>query len=133
MNYLLDTNICIYLIKKKPESVFKRLQEITLNKIFISSVTVAELQYGVRKSAYPEKNKIALDGFLKVFNVSSFDSEAAIEYGFIRSNLEKNGTPIGPLDTMIAAHAKSLGMTLVTNNAYEFKRVEGLDVENWVE
>ncbi len=133
MNYLLDTNICIYLIKKKPESVFKRLQEITLDKIFISSITVAELQYGVRKSAYPEKNKIALDEFLKVFNVSSFDTEAAIEYGTIRSSLEKKGTPIGPLDTLIAAHAKSLGMTLVTNNPNEFKRVEDLVVENWVE
>lgn len=133
MNYLLDTNICIYLIKKSPESVFKRLKEITLDKIFISSVTVAELQYGVRKSAYPEKNKIALDEFLKAFNISNFDSEAAIEYGIIRSYLEKKGTPIGSLDTLIAAHAKSLGMTLVTNNVKEFERVEDLPMENWTE
>jgi tRNA(fMet)-specific endonuclease VapC len=133
MNYLLDTNICIYLIKKKPESVFNRLKEITLNKIFISSITLAELQFGVRKSLYPEKNKIALEEFIKVFNVSSFDSEAAIEYGIIRSYLEKKGTPIGSLDTLIAAHAKSLGMTLVTNNVNEFKRVEGLLLENWTE
>ncbi|HWB90481.1 MAG TPA: PIN domain-containing protein [Puia sp.] len=104
MGYLLDTNICIYIIKRKPESVLQRLRALPLGEIGLSSLTVAELDYGARKSANPEKNL-----------------------------LEKQGLPIGPLDTLIAAHAKSLRYTLVTNNEREFRRVENLEVENWVE
>ncbi|MES1160101.1 MAG: type II toxin-antitoxin system VapC family toxin [Bacteroidota bacterium] len=133
MGYLLDTNICIYIIKKKPESVLKRFSQIPLGEVGISSITASELNYGVAKSANPEKNQAALHQFLLAFEIFNFDYKASIEYGRIRSLLEKKGTPIGPLDTLIAAHAKSLGCILVTNNESEFRRVEGLDIENWVE
>jgi tRNA(fMet)-specific endonuclease VapC len=133
MGYLLDTNICIYIIKKKPESVLKRLGQLPLGEIGVSSLTVAELDYGARKSANPEKNLSALHQFLLAFEIFAFGYDASSEYGKIRSSLEKKGTPIGPLDTLIAAHAKSLNYTLVTNNEREFRRIESLDVENWVE
>jgi tRNA(fMet)-specific endonuclease VapC len=133
MGYLLDTNICIYIIKRKPESVLTKLSQIPLGQIGISSITIAELDYGARKSANPEKNISALNQFLIPFEIFNFDYNATIEYGIIRSSLEKKGTPIGPLDTLIAAHAKSLNYSLVTNNEREFQRVEGLEVENWVE
>jgi len=131
--YLLDTNICIYLIKKKPQLVLERLEAIPLNQIFISIITVAELQYGVKKSSDPIKNQAALTEFLSSFSVINFDTQATFEYGNIRSDLERKGIPIGPLDTLIAAHAKSQSMTLVTNNVREFNRIEGLVLENWTE
>ena len=133
MGYLLDTNIYIYIIKKKPESVLERLRQLPLGEIGISSLTVAELDYDARKSANPEKNLSALHQFLLAFEIFTFGYDASAEYGKIRSSLEKKGTPIGPLDTLIAAHAKSLHYTLVTNNEREFRRIEGLEVENWVE
>lgn len=132
MNYLLDTNICIYIIKKNPQSVFNRLLEIPPHQLSVSAISVAELEYGVRKSSQPEKNQLALKNFLKPLSVLSFNFNATIEYGMIRSNLEKKGIPIGPLDLLIAAHAKSLNYTLVTNNEKEFSRIEGLKIENWV-
>jgi tRNA(fMet)-specific endonuclease VapC len=132
MNYILDTNICIYIIKKKPQSVLNKLKQIPLGTIGISVITLSELIYGVRKSAYPEKNLDALTQFLIPFELFQFDYNCAIEYGNVRSNLEKKGALIGPLDMLIAAHAKSLGYILVTNNEKEFKRVEGLEIENWV-
>lgn len=132
MNYILDTNICIYIIKKKPQSVLDKLKQIPLGVIGISVITLSELIYGVRKSAYPEKNLDALTQFLIPFELFQFDYNCAIEYGNVRSNLEKKGALIGPLDMLIAAHAKSLGHILVTNNEKEFKRVEGLQIENWV-
>ena len=131
MSFLLDTNICIYIIKKKPISVINRLSQFPFNQVSISVITLAELEYGVRKSAVPEKNQLALNDFLKPFSVLNFDYAAAVEYGTIRSSLERKGTPIGQLDTLIAAHAKSLNLTLVTNNENEFNRVEGLRIENW--
>ena len=132
MNYLLDTNICIYIIKKNPQSVFNRLLEIPPDQLSVSAISVAELEYGVSKSSQPEKNQLALKNFLKPLSLLSFDLSATIEYGMIRSNLEKKGIPIGPLDLLIAAHAKSLNYTLVTNNEKEFSRIEGLKIENWV-
>ncbi len=131
MRYMLDTNICIYLIKHKPEKVFKKLEKIDPNEVCISSVTYAELSYGVEKSVQKERNRLALSLLLSNIDIVSFDDVAADEYGIIRSDLEKKGTPIGPLDTMIAVHAKALGYTLVTNNVKEFSRVKGLIVENW--
>lgn len=133
MGYLLDTNICIYIIKKKPESVLKRFGQIPLGEVGISSITIAELNYGVAKSTNPEKNYAALNQFLIAFEIFNFDYKATIEYGKIRSSLEKKGMPIGPLDTLIGAHAKSLNHILVTNNESEFRRIEGLKVENRVE
>lgn len=131
MNYLLDTNICIYIIKKHPEKVLNKFNSLSPGDISISSITLAELHYGIMKSSNPQKNKEALDKFLTPLEILDFDYFATIAYGIIRANLEKNGTPIGPLDTLIAVHAKSLKLTLVTNNEKEFKRIPGLKIENW--
>ena len=133
MRYMLDTNICIYAIKHKPERVLTRLQEHDPEEICISSVTYAELVHGVEKSKAVEKNRIALALLLANIEIMKVDSLAAESYGKIRAELEKSGTPIGPLDTMIAGHAQSLGFTVVTNNTKEFKRVSGLKIENWAE
>jgi len=132
MHCLLDTNICIYIIKKKPQGVLKKLAEHALSDIGISSITVAELLYGVGKSALPDKNRDALDEFLSPFEIMPFDDRAAEVYGRIRALLERKGTPIGSMDMLIAAPPLSLGVTLVTNNAKEFKRVPHLKVVNWV-
>jgi tRNA(fMet)-specific endonuclease VapC len=128
---MLDTNICIYLIKHKPEQVFRNLQEHDPAEICISAVTYAELMHGVEKSQAIEKNRLALALLLANIEVLDFDTFAAEAYGKIRADLEKRGTPIGPLDMMIAGHAKSLDYTVVTNNTKEFNRVPGLNIENW--
>ena len=133
MRYMLDTNICIYAIKHKPEQVFQWLQEHDPSEICISSVTYAELVHGVEKSRSVEKNRVALALLLANIEIMSFDSLAAESYGKVRADLEKAGTPIGPLDMMIAGHAKSLGYIVVTNNTKEFERVKGLKLENWTE
>ena len=132
MRYMLDTNICIYVIKHKPESVFRKLKKIKPEDVCISSITYAELAYGVEKSSQPERNRLALSMMLSSIEIVAFDDSAADEYGEIRAGLERKGTPIGSLDMLIAAHARSLGCTLVTNNTKEFCRVEGLEVVNWV-
>lgn len=131
MKYILDTNICIYIIKQRPAQVFAKFRTLPLGSVGISSITLAELAYGVKKSARPEKNQTALDRFLVPLDVIGFDYRAAREYGTIRAQLERLGTPIGALDMLIAAHVKSLDLTLVTNNEKEFKRVQGLTIENW--
>jgi tRNA(fMet)-specific endonuclease VapC len=132
MKYLLDTNICIYLIKKKPLEVIKRLSELEINEVGISSITLSELEYGVEKSSNPEKNKIALIEFLSMIEIYNYDDKAAKEYGKIRTDLERKGKIIGSLDMLIAAHAKSRDFILVTNNEEEFRRVKELLIENWV-
>jgi tRNA(fMet)-specific endonuclease VapC len=129
---MLDTNICIYIIKKRPESVLKKFKTLHLGDICISSVTFAELMYGVAKSEHFQKNKIALEEFVLPLEVIPFDKEAATHYGFLRMNLEKKGRTIGPMDLMIAAHAQSTHSILVTNNEKEFARIPELKVENWV-
>jgi len=131
--WLLDTNICIYLIKKKPEQVFRRLRAVDIATVSISAVTVAELQYGVAKSARAEQNALALAAFLAPLVVEPFDDDAAARYGVVRADLERAGTPIGSMDLLIAAHALALGRTVVTNNVREFERVAGLKVENWAD
>ena len=133
MRYMLDTNICIYVIKHKPEKAFRKIQTIHPEDVCISSVTYAELVHGVEKSAAVEKNRLALSMFLANMEILGFDVEAADCYGKIRADLEKKGTPIGPLDMMIAGHAQSLGYTVVTNNVKEFSRVSALRIENWAE
>jgi len=132
VEYLLDTNICIYLIKKKPESILKRFRDLTIGSVGISSITAAELQFGVNKSQHVEQNRQALNQLLIPLEIFDFDYNAAIEYGKIRNDLEKSGIPIGPLDTLIAAHALSLNVILVSNNIKEFKRVKNLKLENWI-
>ena len=133
MRYMLDTNICIYVIKHKPDKVFRKLQTIHPEDVCISSVTYAELVHGVEKSAAVEKNRLALSILLANMEILDFDVDAADCYGKIRAGMEKNGTPIGPLDMMIAGHAQSLGYTVVTNNVKEFSRVSALKIENWAE
>lgn len=131
MRYMLDTNICIYSIKHKPEKVFYRLQKHDPAEICISSVTYAELVHGVEKSQAVEKNRLALALLLANIEILDFDATAAESYGKIRVDLEKKGMPIGPLDMMIAGHAMSLNYTVVTNNTKEFSRVKDLELENW--
>ena len=133
MRYMLDTNICIYAIKHKPEKVFQKLQEVDPSDVCISSVTYAELVHGVEKSAAVDKNRLALSMLLANIEILNFDVNAAESYGKIRAGLEKNGTPIGPLDMMIAGHAQSLDYIVVTNNVKKFKRVSNLKIENWAE
>ena len=133
MKYMLDTNICIYVIKKKPDKVIRRLRELRLSDVCISSITLSELEYGVEKSARRDRNKIALVKFIAPIEVIAYDDFAAAQYGKIRSSLEKNGMPIGALDMLIAAHALAQDLILVTNNDREFKRVPVLKIENWAE
>lgn len=129
---MLDTNICIYIIKNKPESVREKFKCYNIGDLVLSSITVSELYYGAYKSQYVEKNLLALEHFLKPFDIVEYDLKASIEYGKIRASLEKSGQIIGGLDMLIAAHAKSLNMALVTNNKKEFERIDGLILDNWV-
>ncbi len=132
MEYLLDTNICIYIIKKKPMNVFDKFRGLSMGSIAISSITLAELQYGITKSSSPIKNQQALDTFLTPIEILDFGYDATVEYGIIRTELERKGTLIGSLDMLIAAHAKSFNLTLVTNNEKEFEHIIGLKIENWI-
>ena len=129
--FLLDTNMCIYLIKRQPAQTLVRLQSLDISTVGISSITLSELEYGVSKSSKSEQNKMALVEFLAPLEILPYDDAAAANYGPLRAFLESQGTPIGPLDTLIAAHALALGCTLVTNNVREFSRVPSLAVENW--
>ncbi len=130
--WLLDTNICIYLIKKRPPSVLDRLRTLNIREVAISSITLAELEFGVAKSANPEVNAQALAAFVAPLGVEPFEDVAAAAYGDVRAQLERAGTPIGSLDMLIAGHALSLDATLVTNNEREFRKVAHLKVQNWV-
>ena len=132
MKVLLDTNICIYLIKRRPQEVREWFERYAVGEVGLSSITVSELQYGVEKSRRVDQNRAALMQFLLPLVIADFDYEAAVVYGRVRAELERLGTPMGPLDTLIAAHALSLDVTLVTNNEREFSRVSDLRVENWV-
>lgn len=133
MQYLLDTNICIYLIKQKPPKVLAHFRTLTLSDIVISSISVAELEYGVCKSQQQEQNRNALMQFLVPLEVIEFDQAAATVYGSVRSDLESRGLVIGSMDMLIAAHALSLRTTLVSNNVREFSRISNLSLENWAE
>lgn len=132
MKYMLDTNICVYLIKKRPENVLTHLHNNINKGVAISAITLAELMHGVEASTYPEKNTIALNLFLTIIEILPFDDEAAVEYGKICAALRRQGTLIGPMDMLIAAHAKAKGLVIVTNNVREFERIDGLALENWV-
>ena len=131
MRYMLDTNICIYVIKKKPEGLLLKLKTAIKEGVSISSITLAELEHGVALSAYPEKNADALIQFLSIVELLSFDARAASQYGLIRADLQRKGMLIGQMDLLIAAHAKANGYILVTNNVREFTRVDNLVVEDW--
>ena len=129
---MLDTNICIYIIKNRPESVRKKFQEFKIGELCISTITVSELLYGAFKSQFIEKNLKAIESFLIPFEIIDYDYQASMEHGKIRANLEKKGKVIGNMDMQIASHALALDLILVTNNIKEFERVEGLKLDNWV-
>ena len=132
MKYLLDTNICIYIIKKQPIEIIEKFNSFSIGDIGISAITLAELYFGVEKSMHPAKNIKALEEFLLPLIIEDFDYNASVIYGKLRTNLEKKGKLIGSLDMLIAAHALALNVTLVTNNTKEFIRVSNLKIENWV-
>jgi tRNA(fMet)-specific endonuclease VapC len=135
MKYMLDTNICIYIINNKPVGVIEKFMALDKNDhVCISTITVAELFFGLEKSQSlkKEQNRLAMVAFLSQLEVLSFDENSAIKYGVIRATLQKNGCVIGNNDMLIAAHAQSINAVLVTNNEREFDRVDGLKVENWV-
>ena len=132
--YMLDTNMCIYIIKKKTQNALDKLKKNRKNGLCISSITLAELEFGNANAdiLYKERNKVALMEFLTILEIKHFDENAASEYGAIKKNLKDRNCLIGPLDMLIGAHAKSLNMILVTNNIREFERIEKLKLENWI-
>ena len=129
--YLLDTNICIYAIKKKSENLLQKLSMNLENGILISSLSVAELEFGVSNSLFPEKNRFSLLEFLSIFNILDFKESDAIPYGEIKTYLKRKGTTIGPIDLLLAAQALSNNLVFVTNNTKEFSRIENLKLEDW--
>ena len=133
MKYMLDTNICIYVIKNKPSVVLQQFHSHQAEGLCISAITLAELTHGVEKSEQHEKNAAALLHLLDLLKVIPFDNHAAFEYGKICAYLQKLGTPIGTMDMLIAAHARLHSLTIVTNNIREFSRVPKLTIENWYE
>jgi tRNA(fMet)-specific endonuclease VapC len=132
MRFMLDSNICIHLIKHRPQRLINRFDRIPVEDVGISAITLAELEYGVAKSSRPEQNRAALAAFISPLEMAPFAEASTVIYGRIRAFLEKKGQMIGSMDLLIAAHALSLGVRLVTNNAEEFKRVPGLRVETWM-
>ena len=131
MKYMLDTNICIYLIKQKPEKVLRSFMNHSIGDIGISSITLAELRFGVEKSQQIQNNRQALEEFILPLEIADFDEKAAVIYGAVRAALEKAGTPVGSMDMLIGAHALSLDLTLVTTNVREFKQIKNLNVVDW--
>ncbi len=129
--YLLDTNICIYAIKKKSENLLQKLSINFEKGILISSLTVAELEFGVSNSRFPEKNRFSLLEFLSIFTILDFRESDAIPYGEIKTHLRRKGTIIGPIDLLLAAQALSNKLVFVTNNTKEFSRIENLKIEDW--
>lgn len=130
--YMLDTDTCSYIIKERPASVLRRFRKLMMEQICVSVVTYAELLYGVERSSNKRINRPIVDDFVRHLDVLSWDSGAAEQYGKIRADLEARGTPIGAMDMLIAAHARSLKAVLVTNNQKHFSKVKTLKVENWV-
>jgi tRNA(fMet)-specific endonuclease VapC len=128
---MLDTNTCVDLIRRRNERILRRMQRLPPHELCVSSITLSELEYGAAKSADPGRNRLALAEFMTPLNVIAYDDAVAPVYGRVRAELERAGTPIGPLDTMLAAHALSMGLTIVTDNEREFRRVSGLKVQNW--
>jgi tRNA(fMet)-specific endonuclease VapC len=133
MKYMLDTNTCIYIIKKKPMNVIKRFQKAGIPNIGISSITLSALFYGVEKSSQPDRNRMAVTLFAAPLKIFPYGHQASPFYGKIRCHLERKGTPVGAMDLLIAAQALSERCVLVTNNEREFKSVPALKIENWVE
>jgi tRNA(fMet)-specific endonuclease VapC len=129
--YMLDTDMCSYIIKEHPESVRQRFQTLAMEQLCVSVVTYAELIYGVERSSSKRINRPIIEDFVRHLDVMNWDTEAADQYGVIRAELEAAGTPIGAMDMMIAAHAKSIKAVLVTNNQKHFTKVKRLKIDNW--
>ena len=131
--YMLDTNMCIFIIKKKNSNVLEQLKKNRKKGLFISSITLAELEFGIENAniEYKEKNRIALLEFLSILEIKHFDENAAQEYGILKKDLKSRNCLIRPLDLLIGAQAKSLKMILVTNNTSEFSRIKNLSIEDW--
>jgi len=132
MIYLLDTNICIYLINRKSQELIDRIEQEKPSDVGLSSITVSELYYGVNKSTQQEKNLTALAQFLMPFEIIPYAGEMAEQFGKIRAALEKRGKPIGAYDMLIAVQAIYHDLTLITNNVREFNRIPELKIENWL-
>jgi tRNA(fMet)-specific endonuclease VapC len=132
MKWMLDTDICIAIIKRQPDSALRRLSGKSTGQVGISSITLGELAFGASKSSRPKESNAALGEFLLALEVAAFDESAAMCYGTVRASLAQGGTPIGPLDTLIAAHALALDAVLVTHNIREFSRVAGLRLDDWL-
>lgn len=130
--FMLDTDTCSYIIREKPASVLEHFSKLQINQICISAVTYGELLYGVARSSSTKVNRPIIDAFIRHLDVMTWGEAAAGHFGDVRTELEAAGTPIGAMDMLIAAHARSLHATLVTNNARRFSRVKGLKAENWV-
>ena len=131
IQYMLDTNICIYIIKQKPQKVFDRFNTLKVGQVCISAITFSEMQFGISHSSLPEKNQKALNKFLAPVEILDYPAEASPIYGELRTKLQASGELIGPHDMLIAAHAMSQNLVLVTNNTKEFSRLAGLKYENW--
>jgi tRNA(fMet)-specific endonuclease VapC len=131
MRFMLDTNTCIFLIRRKHPRLLQSIVSCNPGDLGVSVVTLAELEYGVAKSNQLDRNRNALAEFLLPLEIAPFDEMAARSYGIVRAHLESKGTPIGSLDTLIGAHALSRGITLITNNTREFKRIPQLQVADW--
>ena len=132
MKYMLDTNICISLIRQKPQRLIERLTDCEPGDVGVSTITIAELAHGARKSSQVEQNMAALEQFLLPIEIADFDQRASMAYGLIRTSLEREGKMIGSMDMLIGAHALSLDAILVTNNTAEFKRIPDLNIEDWM-
>ena len=132
MRWMLDTNTCIYIMKHHPPQVQARLRRVAIGEVGISAIVLAELRFGVEKSRRRDENTAALTDFLSFCLVLDWPQQATERYARIRNTLEAQGTPIGSNDLLIAAHALHLGCTLVTNDVEEFRRVSGLDIDNWI-
>lgn len=129
--YMLDTNICIYLMRNHPSALRERFDQLT-GQLCISTITLGELHYGAEKSARRSENLDAIEAFVARLDVLPFSLKAAAHFGMLRADLTRRGTPVGPFDMLIGAHARSEGLVLVTNNTREFARMPGLQVENWI-
>lgn len=129
--YLIDTDICIFAIKAKDESLLRTVREKSGSPVFVSSLTVAELEFGVSNSIAPERNRLALMKFISLFDIINFDENDAIAYGMIKTDLREKGMIIGPIDMLLAAQAVSRKLIMVTNNVREFGQVQGLVIEDW--
>lgn len=133
MKYVLDTNLCVDIMRARSPNALQRLRAVHPRDVCVSSVTLSELEYGACRSSNSEKNRLLIAEFMTPMDILPYDDTCALHYGRVRSELEAKGKPIGPLDTMIAAHALALDATLVTGNEREFRRVSGLRIENWTE